>query len=164
MGRGNIIWDEPTMGIPVSWAPIALCQASLCLNVCSPQKEAFEVEDEVTFRPSVSASHISQWLAVTKSWNACWPSPTPIPAMLPEPAYLASSQGAPCREGAQEPPAGQLAICNWDAGLRPCTPSIYMQLEETILRDPVHIPSTQFPPMAPSYVTIVQLQSGSCHW
>lgn len=59
LGRGNIIWDEPTMGIPVSWAPIALCQASLCLNVCSPQKEAFGVE-QVTFRPpDLSKPHIS---------------------------------------------------------------------------------------------------------
>lgn len=30
-----------------------------------------------------------------------------------------SSLGAPCRKGAQEPPAGWPAACTWDAGLGP---------------------------------------------
>lgn len=80
VGGGNSIWEGPTVGIPVSWAPLPLYQA---LAVCLPQKEAFGVGGgEVTFG-SQQATYLGGWQLLRAG--------TPAGRLLPRPCHAVES-------------------------------------------------------------------------
>lgn len=99
---GNIIWDEPAMGRPSSWARVPLCQALSVSECLSPTRGSIswsKAGRRVTCRPSdsVAGSFQEQEHLLATFYPASLPCFLDCPGkVLPESSMQGRCPRAPC--------------------------------------------------------------------